>query len=53
VSSEEDLPIEHSRDADKLWFYLTSFAVPVPIAILGYVVTRRRRERGGVKRSAS
>jgi hypothetical protein len=53
VSSEEDLPIEHSRDADKLWFYLTSFAVPVPIALLGYVVTRRRRERGGVTRSAS
>lgn len=43
ASSEEDLPIEHSRDADKLWFYGTTFAVPVPVALLGVLVSRRRR----------
>jgi hypothetical protein len=44
ASSEEDLPIEHSRDADKLWFYMTTFAVPVPVALLGLWVSRRRRK---------
>lgn len=43
ATSEEDMPIEHSRDADKLWFYGTTFAVPVPVALLGWFVSRRRR----------
>jgi hypothetical protein len=44
VSSEEDLPLEHSRDEDKIWFYATTFAVPVPVALLGLFVGRRRRK---------
>jgi hypothetical protein len=44
ASSEEDLPIEHSRDDDKVWFYATTFAVPVPVALLGVFVSRRRRK---------
>jgi hypothetical protein len=44
VSSEEDVPIEHSRQQDKLWFYATTFAVPLPLLIVaGWVARRRRR----------
>ncbi len=49
VSSEEDVPIEHSRQQDKVWFYVTTFAVPVPIVALGLWVSRRRRRRAEVK----
>jgi hypothetical protein len=45
VASEEDIPIEHTRDRDKVWFYATSFAAPLPIVGLGMWVTRRRRRR--------
>jgi hypothetical protein len=43
VSSEEDVPIEHSRQQDKLWFYATTFAVPLPLLILSAWIARRRR----------
>jgi hypothetical protein len=43
VSSEEDIPIEHSRDRDKLWFYATTFGVPLPLLGLSAWVARRRR----------
>lgn len=46
VSSEEDIPIEHTRDKDKLWFYATTFAVPFPLLGLGVWVARRRRRSG-------
>jgi len=45
LSSEEDIPIEHSRDEDKVWFYLTTFAVPVPVALIGFWASRRRRKK--------
>ncbi|MDD9966703.1 MAG: Gldg family protein [Myxococcales bacterium] len=44
VSSEEDVKIEHSREQDKLWFYGTTFAVPVPVLALGLWVAQRRRK---------
>lgn len=43
VSSEEDIPIEHSREQDKLWFYATTFGVPLPLLALSAWVSRRRR----------
>ena len=43
VSSEEDVPIEHSRERDKLWFYATTFAVPLPLLGISAWVSRRRR----------
>jgi uncharacterized protein (TIGR03382 family) len=43
VSSEEDVPIEHSRAQDKLWFYATTFAMPLPLLGLAAWVSRRRR----------
>lgn len=43
ASSEEDVPIEHSRDQDKIYFYATTFAVPLPLVGLAVWVSRRRR----------
>jgi ABC-type long-subunit fatty acid transport system fused permease/ATPase subunit len=43
VSSEEDVPIEHSRQQDKVWFYATTFAVPLPLLIVAAWIARRRR----------
>lgn len=48
VTSEEDVAIEHSRARDKLWFYATTFAVPLPVLLLGVWVAQRRRRRGKV-----
>lgn len=50
VSSEEDVRIEHTRDEDKLWFYLTTFGAPVPVALIGLWVAKRRRTRGETRR---
>lgn len=47
VSSEEDVPIEHSRQQDKLWFYATTFGVPLPLLGLAAFVSRRRRRPTG------
>ena len=47
LASEEDIPIEHSREADKWWFYLTTFAVPLPLVGVGMWTARRRRRKGG------
>jgi hypothetical protein len=49
ATSEEDIAIEHTKERDKAWFYATTFAVPVPIALLGVWVSRRRRRRAGVQ----
>jgi hypothetical protein len=42
TQTEEDVPIEHTRDEDKVWFYGTSFAVPLPLLLLGAWLARRR-----------
>ena len=49
LSSEEDVPIEHRKDADRIWFYATCFGLPLPILLLGLWFARRRRRRGGVQ----
>ncbi|HEY0711041.1 MAG TPA: DUF4350 domain-containing protein, partial [Polyangia bacterium] len=43
VSNEEDVPIEHTRKQDLLWFYLSIFAVPSLVLGLGFFTTRKRR----------
>lgn len=48
TTSEEDIAIQHTRDEDKLWFYATTFAVPVPVLGLGVWIARRRRRRSEV-----
>jgi hypothetical protein len=43
VSSEEDVPVTHTRKQDAIWFYLSVFLVPAAVLGLGLVTTRKRR----------
>ena len=43
VETEEDRPIEHTREEDQMWFYGTSFGVPIPILALGLFIAARQR----------
>jgi hypothetical protein len=43
VASEEDVPVEHTRKQDLLWFYLTIFAAPALVLGIGFFATRKRR----------
>jgi len=47
VVSDEDVPIRHTRDDDKLWFYGTTFAAPALVLGLGlgFVSIKRRRRQ--------
>lgn len=51
-SSEEDVAIEHTRAEDKWLFYLTTFGAPVPIALAGLWVSRRRKRRTRISKPA-
>jgi hypothetical protein len=44
VSNEEDVPVEHTRKQDLLWFYLSIFAVPALVLGAGFFLTRKRRK---------
>ncbi|MDY7229114.1 Gldg family protein [Hyalangium rubrum] len=46
VSSEEDVPIQHTREQDVLWFYATVLLAPAVVLGVGFFVTRRRGKRG-------
>ncbi len=43
IESEEDVPVEHRKDADRLWFYGTSFGLPLPLLLCGIWLGRRLR----------
>ena len=43
VTSEEDVPVEHTRKQDLLWFYLSIFAAPILVLAVGFFATRKRR----------
>jgi hypothetical protein len=45
VSSEADVPIEHTRRQDVVWFYATVFLVPALVLAIGFAATRRRSAR--------
>ncbi|WP_225410102.1 Gldg family protein [Stigmatella hybrida] len=45
VSSEEDVPIQHTREQDVAWFYATVFLGPMLVLGVGFFVTRRRGKR--------
>jgi len=45
VSTEEDVPIQHTREQDVLWFYATVLLAPALVLGVGFVVTRRRGRR--------
>ena len=45
VSSEEDVRIRHTQKGDKVWFYLSIFAVPIVVLAGGLAYIRRRRSK--------
>ena len=42
---EADLPIMHTKDQDKLWFYSTIIAAPLLVLLLGFLYLRWVRRR--------
>jgi len=45
ISSEADVPITHTRKQDVVWFYCTTFLVPLGVLGVGFLVTRRRSRK--------
>jgi hypothetical protein len=45
VSTEVDLPLEHTKKEDVAWFYSTVFLVPALVMGAGLLITRRRGGR--------
>ncbi len=45
VTSEEDVPIQHTREQDTLWFWATVLLAPAVVLGVGFFVTRRRGKR--------
>jgi hypothetical protein len=45
TSQETDLPIVHTRDKDKLWFYSTILTAPLLVLAIGFLYMRRVRRR--------
>ena len=49
VNSENDVKIEHTKEGQGVWFYGTTFAVPLMFLGLGLGRIRLRRRQGGAK----
>ncbi|MFL5349175.1 MAG: DUF4350 domain-containing protein [Hyalangium sp.] len=45
VSNEEDVPIQHTREQDVVWFWATVLLAPAVVLGAGFFVTRRRGRR--------
>jgi len=46
VNTEDDVRIEHTKDKDVFWFYLTILGVPTLILALGLYVSRKSSGKG-------
>jgi len=46
LSNEEDVPLQHTRQQDVVWFYSAVFLAPALVLGAGFLVTRRRRRKG-------
>jgi hypothetical protein len=44
-TTEEDVPVRHTRKQDTVWFYASVFAAPGGVLLLGWLVSRKRRRR--------
>jgi len=45
TTSEEDVPVEHAPEDERLWLWLGSLGVPLPLAAMGLVMALRQRRR--------
>ena len=45
MSNEEDVPVQHSRQQDVVWFYSAVFLAPALVLGVGFLVTRRQGRR--------
>lgn len=45
TTQEADLPIMHTKDQDKLWFYSTIIAAPLGVLLVGFLYLRWVRRR--------
>lgn len=52
TESEEDVKIEHTKEGQQWWFYLTVLVVPLSVVLLGALRLRLRR-RPGLARASS
>jgi len=50
TQTEEDVPIVHTRDEDEIWFYATSFGLPLPLLVVGVWLSRRKWQGRKTKR---
>jgi hypothetical protein len=49
IVSEDDKPIQHSKNQDAVWFTLTIVGAPLLVLALGLIGTWARRRRSGKK----
>ena len=45
TTSEEDVPVEHAPEDERLWLWLGSLGVPLPLAAMGLAMALRQRRR--------
>jgi hypothetical protein len=45
IGNEEDVPVRHTRKQDVFWFYSSVFFAPALVLFVGWVATRKRRQR--------
>ncbi len=46
TSNEEDVKIVHTKEGQGIWFYGSTFLVPLALGLLGWVRVRTRRKKG-------
>lgn len=47
TNSEVDLPIQHTKGKDQVWFYSTVMLMPALVLLVGWSATRNRRRASG------
>ncbi|MBN1334694.1 MAG: Gldg family protein [Deltaproteobacteria bacterium] len=46
TSNEEDVKIVHTKEGQGIWFYASTFLVPLALGLLGWFRVRTRRKKG-------
>ena len=53
TTSEEDAPIVHSPEGERLWFWATSLGMPLPLLLVALWIGRPRRRRREERRGGA